>query len=384
MPEARAARTAGAEAAEEFASRLTRLASFDYAPALDRDAARRALAETGLPPPRSEAWKYTNVVRWYQSALEPAPATSAAPVRAPDGVEVHDFASAAAARLLADAPAAVNLGRHPLAAANRLLLGAGLTLRVPSGLRPASQMKLDDLGAAYEHVLVVLEPGAALTLVEEPGASRHRIVECVVGEGAALVHHRRQALAEVRQCALVAVTVGADASYSLWQSARGADLRRNDIDISLGGENAEATVHGAWRLDGREHLDNQVSVDHVSPDCISRQTFRGVAAGRARAVLNGRIHIAPEAQGSDASLSTRNLLESADAEVYAKPELEIYANDVRCSHGATVGALDEDALFYCKARGIPPASARELLVHAFLREAVSDEEAWSILEGAAA
>ena len=382
MPEARAARIAGPEAAEDLAARLARLTSFDYAPALDREAARRALDETGLPAPRSEAWKYTNVVRWYESALDPTPAVSPVPLNAPEGVELHDFASAGAARLLASGTA-VDLDRHPLAAANRLLLGAGVTVRVPSGLRPTSALRLDDLGAAYEHVLVVLEPGAELTLIEEPRASRHRIVECAVGDDAALVHHRRQALAEVRQCALVAVTVGANASYSLWQSARGADLRRNDINISLDGENAEATVHGAWRLDGREHLDNQVSVDHVSPDCISRQTFRGVAAGRARAVLNGRIHIHPQAQGSDASLSTRNLLESAAAEVYAKPELEIYANDVRCSHGATVGALDEDALFYCKARGIPPASARSLLVHGFLREAVSDEEAWSILEGAA-
>ena len=120
-------------------------------------------------------------------------------------------------------------------------------------------------------------------------------------------------------------------------------------------------------------------MDHLAPECLSRQTFRGVVGGRARAVLNGRIHIAAGAQASDASLTTKSLLESTDAEVYAKPELEIYANDVRCSHGATVGALDEAMLFYCESRGIDHDAARGLLLSGFLREAIVGEEAMSVL-----
>ena len=115
-----------------------------------------------------------------------------------------------------------------------------------------------------------------------------------------------------------------------------------------------------------------MAVEHALPGGTSRQTYRGVAAGRARAVLNGRIHIAPGAQHSDATLSTKNLLADPTAEVYAKPELTIFANDVKCSHGATVGAIDEDAVHYFRSRGIHDDRARALFVRGFLREAIDD------------
>ena len=150
-------------------------------------------------------------------------------------------------------------------------------------------------------------------------------------------------------------------------------MRRNDVLVTLA-EDARGTVTGAWRLDGQEHLDNQVSLNHEHGGAFSRQTYRGVAAGRARAVVNGRIHIADGADGSDAALSAKNLIASDTAQVFAKPELEIHASDVKCSHGATVGALDDDAVSYLRCRGIDEAEAHRLLVRGFLREAIADEE----------
>ncbi len=370
----------GAEAAEQLTARLLGEAAVTYAPEIDRQAARRRIADGGLPAPRAEAWKYSNVRKWYQAALTPAK-PAGGEIRVPDGVELHPFDEPAAAPFLAaHLGTAIDLERHPLAAANRILLGSGVLLLVPAGLRVETPVRVGDIGAAHEHILIVLEPGAELTLAETPTAATHRIVECIVAAGATLTHHRIQPPGQAPQCGLIATKVEAEARYSLWLAARGAELRRNDIHVALTGRGAEAHLHGAWRLNEREHLDNQVTVDHLVPGCLSRQTFRGVVGGRARGVLNGRIHIAAGAQASDASLTTRNLLESADAEVYAKPELEIYANDVRCSHGATVGALDEAMLFYCESRGIDRDAARDLLLRGFLREAVSGEEAERVLD----
>ncbi len=368
------------DAAEELRAKLLGEAVFAYAPEVNREVARRRIASGGLPAVRAEAWKYSNVRKWYQAALLPAEPSKATEIRIPEGVEVHRFDEPAARPLLADhLGAAIDLDRHPLAAANRILLGSGVLMRVPAGRKIDEPVSFGDIGAAYEHVLIVLEPGAELAIGETPTAATHRIVECIVGQGARLSHRRVQPLGQAPQCGLIAAKLDAEAHYSLWLAARGTELRRNDIHVTLAGRGAEAHLYGAWRLGEREHLDNQVTVDHLAPECTSRQTFRGVVGGRARAVLNGRIHIAAGAQASDASLTTKNLLESTDAEVYAKPELEIYANDVRCSHGATVGAVDEAMLFYCESRGIDRDAARGLLLRGFLREAIVGEEAQSVL-----
>lgn len=370
------------DAAEELCARLLGEAVFAYAPQVNREVARRRIADGGLPAARAEAWKYSNVRKWYQAALTPAEPAEGIEIRIPQGVEAHRFDDPAAAPLLArHLGAAIDLDRHPLAAVNRILLGSGVLVRVPAGCRVDEPVNVDDIGAAYEHIVLLVEPGAELALVEKPIAATHRIVECIVAEGARLLHRRVQPQGQAPQCGLIAAKVDAEAHYSLWLAARGTELRRNDIHVTLAGRGAEAHVNGAWRLDDREHLDNQVTVDHLAPECLSRQTFRGVVGGRARAVLNGRIHIAAGAQASDASLTTKSLLESANAEAYAKPELEIYANDVRCSHGATVGALDEAMLFYCESRGIDRDAARRLLLRGFLREAMVGEEAESMLAG---
>ncbi|MCY4059414.1 MAG: SufD family Fe-S cluster assembly protein, partial [Gammaproteobacteria bacterium] len=298
---------------------------------------------------------------------------SAHRVECPPGVEAVDFAEPRAAELQQlRGEETYRLSAQPIAALNALLLGAGVAIRVPAGCTGPSPVRIADLPAAYQRVLVLVESDARVELIEEPSTYTHRLVEVVIQSGGQLIHRRHQAASSHRECTLLGVRAESGAHYELSQLSLGSDLRRNDIVATLAGDGASVTVRGAWRLDGSRHLDNQVAVHHRAPGGTSRQTYRGVAAGRSRAVLNGRIEIAPGAQQSDATLNTKNLLASDTAEVYAKPELEIYANDVKCSHGATVGAIDDDAVHYFRTRGIDEHTARTLFVRGFLREAIDD------------
>lgn len=337
-------------------------------------AACQAVISRGLPGTRGEPWKYTNVNRWYEVALAPR-VTAALGIDVPDGVLAVDFDDPRMQPLAAAYRGrAFDLTEQPLAAVNGLLLGAGVAIVVPGDWHGDAPVRISDGGPPYQHILLVVEGGASVTLVEEASGFTHRIVEAVVESGGHLRHLRRQHPAPARECSLVAVHLGQEAHYDLGMSSRGAELRRNDVVATLVGSAAQVTVHGAWRLAGREHLDNQVAIRHVAPEGLSRQTYRGVVADRARAVLNGRIHIAAGAKATDAALNAKNLLATDNAEVYAKPELEIFESDVRCSHGATVGTLDEEAVFFLRSRGLSDEAARALLVRGFLREAVADDE----------
>jgi Fe-S cluster assembly protein SufD len=145
----------------------------------------------------------------------------------------------------------------------------------------------------------------------------------------------------------------------------GARLARNDIGSRLDGEGAECHLYGLYVADGAQHVDNHTVLDHAAPDCPSWEMYKGVLAGAARAVFNGRIVVRPGAQKTDAKQSNKNLLLSGRAVVHTRPQLEIYANDVKCTHGATIGRLDETSLFYLRTRGIGRDEARDLLIHAF-------------------
>ena len=371
---------------------------------------RQVLAEARLPQHRSEAWQHTNIGRWYRAVAHnegPRRSPSAddrvrlpakeifsghahsvdheallGTVAVPHGVPVVGFGEAKA-QALADGQLgkAVCLKRHPLVAVNALLLETGIIACVPAGTHD-EPVCVGALPGQFQHLLLVVAAGAEVELVEAPGSYAHRVVEVVVGDGARVTHRRRQGPSTGHECGLLAVQVAERGSYHLAQSCRGATLRRNDIDVTLAAR-AEATITGAWRLDERDHLDNQVTMHHAGPSGTSRQTYRGVASGQAQAALGGRIHIAAGADGTDAALSTKNLIAGDRAAVFAKPVLEIHASDVRCAHGATVGALDEAAIHYLRSRGIPDEVARDILVRGFLREAIADPAGQALLELAA-
>ncbi|MDE0348111.1 MAG: SufD family Fe-S cluster assembly protein, partial [Gammaproteobacteria bacterium] len=289
------------------------------------------------------------------------------------GARLVDFAKAdGAARTLVQEHlhTAVDRAKHPLATINDIAMRLGLLVHVPASDPPA-EIELDELGAGIERILVVVEPNASATLVERPAAPMHRVVECVLGEGARVDHVRLQPPSESVEYHLVAARLGTASRYRLAQYSQGAALRRNDLHVAVAGRGAEVEVHCGYRLAAGTHLDTQVGVEHEATDGVSRQTARGVVGERARAVLNGRIHVAPGAQRTDAALTTKSLLLAPTAQMNAKPELTIYADDVRCAHGATVGELDADALFYLRSRGVTEGAARELLIGGFLAEAVA-------------
>ena len=150
----------------------------------------------------------------------------------------------------------------------------------------------------------------------------------------------------------------------------GGALVRNDIRVALDAADAACSLNGLFTADGRQHVDYHTYIDHFKPNCVSNEFYKGILSGRGRGVFNGAVYVHPGAAGTDAHQTTNNLLLSRDAEIDTKPQLEIYADDVKCSHGATVGQLDENMLFYLRSRGIDEQAARGLLVYGFARDVI--------------
>ncbi len=346
-----------------------------YAPWLDRGPSIAALADGPLPEPRSYTWEYSNPNPWYERN-SPGSDThgSAWGIVASRDVTISDFDAAGSRErdiIEANLNATIDRHRYPLASINDVLLHRGVVIEVPARARMA-EIELGPLGGGFERVLLIVGAGASATLVERPASPTHRVVECLVGTGASLCHTRLQRGSDSLEYHLVSSRVSTGARYRFAQYAEGAAMRRNDIHVEAAGDGADIEIHGAWHLSGRQHLDTQINVHHSIGGGTSRQTVRGVVNDRAKAVFNGRIHIAVDAQRTDAALTAKHMLLAPAAQAYAKPELEIYANDVKCAHGATMGEIDSDALFYLRSRGIHEAAARDLLVAGFLEEALGD------------
>jgi Fe-S cluster assembly protein SufD len=192
-----------------------------------------------------------------------------------------------------------------------------------------------------------------------------------VAEEATLAHVRIQREGRAGyQLATVLAEVAAGGTYDNFTLNAGGRLVRNEIHVTLNGPRAAAHMNGAQLVGDGQHADTTTYLDHAAPDCPSRQTYKTVLAGRSRGVFQGKILVRQAAQRTDGYQMNQALLLSEQAEIDSKPQLEIYADDVKCSHGATVGALDENQLFYLRARGIPAEEARAMLVQAFLVEAV--------------
>jgi Fe-S cluster assembly protein SufD len=180
------------------------------------------------------------------------------------------------------------------------------------------------------------------------------------------------------------VTLGAEAIYWSFQLTAGTQLMRNTTFVDFRGEDAKLDVSGLFLGRGSEHIDTTLVVDHAVPACESRELFKGVLADRARGVFQGKVIVRPGAQKSDGKQMAQALMLSPDAEFDSKPELEIYADDVVCGHGSTAAELDEDMMFYMRARGIPPEEARALLIEGFIGEALDKIEDEAVREAFAA
>jgi Fe-S cluster assembly protein SufD len=232
-------------------------------------------------------------------------------------------------------------------------------------------------------VLVTLGPGAAMTLVEThcglPGQPTfaNPVTEIDIGEGAALRRYVQVAeQADSFHLATTAIALAKDSRFEGFNLGLGGALVRQEINAVLRGQGGHLELNGAYALDGHSHHDFTTSLDHHVPACASNQVFKGVVDGDSHGVYQGRIHVARDAQKTDARQLHKALFLGRGPQIDCKPELEIYADDVQCAHGAATGEIDADHLFYLAARGIDPATARMLLVEAFLADAtdrISDE-----------
>lgn len=229
--------------------------------------------------------------------------------------------------------------------------------------------------------LIVLEDGAAAAVIEtylsfgSDVSLTNAVTEIRIGDGARLDH------VKVQRESLAAFHVGTsdarqgrDSAYHSFSYATGAGLSRTNIYTVLDGEGGHATLHGLYMAEGEQHVDHQTRIEHAQPNCTSHEVYKGVLDGRSHGVFNGKVYVQPEAQKTDGKQSNNNLLLSPDARVDTKPQLEIFADDVKCTHGATVGRIDENALFYFRSRGIAEAKARTLLTYAFAAEVIEEIE----------
>jgi Fe-S cluster assembly protein SufD len=389
--------------------------------AAQREAAFDVFAKSGLPHRRVEEWKYTDLRALMRDAKPlAAPPDAAAKARAKsaggivgdldarrlvfvDGAFVAELSDTAkledglSVGSLADAltggdPAlATHLGKlapdsDVAVALNTALMGDGAVIRIASGATIARPLHLvfvssEKPAASFVRSLVVVEPAARAMLIEShegPSGSDYQVnaaLEMFVGDGAHVDHVKIVAEGgEALHVSTLAAAIGAKARFNTFTFTAGGAVVRNQLFLRFDGEATVAGIRGATLLKGRQHADTTLVVNHIAQGCQSREMFKAVLDDEAHSVFQGRIVVAQGAQKTDAKMMTKALLLSERAEADSKPELEIFADDVQCGHGATAGALDDELKFYLMARGIPQPEAEALLIQAFLGEAIEGIE----------
>ena len=412
-----AAETALAQAFSQARGRLPG----DGAIAKQRAAAFDVFAKIGLPHRRIEDWKYTDLRALMRDAKPlAAPPDAAAKARAKtagallgdvetrrlvfvDGafvVELSDVAglepgltigSLADALSNGDPTLSSHLGKLAPAgdaavALNTALMGDGAVIRIAAGStieRPIHLLFVASAkpAATFVRSLVVVEEGARAMLIEShegPANSDYQVnaaLEIFVGDEAHVDHVKIIGEgADALHVSTLAAAIGARARFNTFTFTAGGAVVRNQLFLKFDGEDTVAGIRGATLIKGRQHADTTLVADHAARGCQSREMFKTVLDGEAHGVFQGRIIVRPHAQKTDAKMMTRALLLSERAEADNKPELEIFADDVQCGHGATAGALDDDLKFYLMARGIPRPEAEALLIRAFLGEAIEGIE----------
>ena len=406
--------------AQAFAQARDRLPG-DEAIMARRNAAFDLFAKQGLPHRRIEEWKYTDLRALMRDAKPLAsPPDASAKARAKDAgrvlcdldarrlvfvdgafvPELSDLRELEAglvvgslAQALADADrvVAARLGKLAPAsdaavALNTALMGDGAVIRVASGATIERPLHLlfvasEKPAATFTRSLVTIDHGARVMLIEShegPTASDYQVnaaLELFVGDGAHVDHVKVIGEGtEALHVSTLAAAIGAHARFNTFSFISGGSLVRNQLFLRLDGEGTVAGIRGASLLKDRQHADTTLFADHIARDCQSREMFKSVLDNEAHGVFQGRIIVRRHAQKTDAKMMTQALLLSERAEADNKPELEIFADDVQCGHGATAGALDEELKFYLMARGIPPAEAEAMLIQAFLGEAIEGIE----------
>jgi Fe-S cluster assembly protein SufD len=378
--------------------------------------------EVGLPTPRLEDWKYTSLAPLAQVPFAPGPARPdasraqlaalAGTVDGPQLVFVNGRFSAELTDWTDSSRAAmvpfgqvdrereellrtrlgrdVALGSQPMAALNTALIGEGALVEIRPGAEPAPihvvfLTAASQPVASFPRVLVLAGEGCRATLLVSfvgSGSARSftdSVVELDVGPRADVtVYTLQQEPENAAHASLLQVSQGQDSRFASHVFALGGAVARDEIRVRMNAAGCACTLNGLYLGSDSQHLDQHTLIDHVQPRCSSRELYKGVLDGSAHGVFTGRVLVRPDAQKTDAQQTNKNLLLSDHAQVDSRPQLEIFADDVKCTHGSATGQIDEAALFYLRSRGIDRASARGLLTAAFVSEVV-DAVSWPAL-----
>jgi Fe-S cluster assembly protein SufD len=386
-----------------------------------RERSFELFARTGLPTVNEEEWKYTNIAQIEKTSFQPIiKVDGGRPVNEQElaawtyeearesrlvfvnggfrkdlsttggvasGLVALDFATALQTPAYEETirRSLENENENGFAALNAALFSNALFLKFPRGFVAPAPVHLlfltaaanGDQPASFPRVLVHAEPGSAATLIESYNATAERRyltnarLNLVLDDEARIMHYKVQRESgEGFHVAATKVELGRNSFYQSTSINLGGRLSRHDIDVSMDHEGAECWVDGLYMIEGEQHTDTHSVIDHRQPHCTSRQLYKGILDGKSRAVFNGKVFVRHGAQQTDAQQTNKNLLLSKEAQVDTKPQLEIFADDVKCTHGAAVGQLEEDELFYLASRGINPALARNMLTYGFAEEVI--------------
>jgi len=377
-----------------------------------REAAFERFDAAGLPHRRVEEWKYTDL-RALMREARPLAGPAGKPAAIPTVIGGVDMETIAVVNgryeptwsggnahdpgvtveelfTFLGENAGYKLGNglnneDPAVALNTAFMGGGAALRVKRGTAVAKPIHIahhfagDAAAAMYPRVVVIVEPGAQLTLIESftgPAGLDYQVnsaLELIVGDGARVDHIKVGCDGDkALRVSTLGVTVGAKATYKDFAFTIGGAVVRNQTFVRFAGEGSEGAIDGASLLKGRQHVDNTLVISHAVGHCLSRERFKSVLDGESHGIFQGKIIVEPHAQKTDGKMMTRALLLSDEAEADNKPELEIFADDVVCGHGATAGALDPGLKFYLMSRGIPAPEAEALLIQAFIGEVIDE------------
>jgi Fe-S cluster assembly protein SufD len=358
---------------------------------------------TALPTRKLEAWRYTDL-----RSLAAISFADAVPVAVPGELPdlgiprivfvngLYNAQCSTPPDFLSGFATVAEASDLPLALINAEYARDGVTLAIGDGVDAGAVLLISYAGGSNEPIAfhprhrITLGVGAKLTLIEiaiGQGVYWHNpVTDIALHENAILAHYRLQdESAEAFHLATIRAKIAAGAAYESFSLVIGARLSRAEFHATLIGPKASTHLNAAQLLGGHQHGDFTTVVQHDAPNCGSRQTVKSVLDDHARGVFQGRIEVARAAQKTDGYQMNQALLLSPTAEIDIKPELEIFADDVKCSHGATIGALDPEQIFYLRSRGIPEDQARSMLIRAFLTEAlepVTDEAARNLFETA--
>jgi Fe-S cluster assembly protein SufD len=369
-------------------SRFEELFSADAPPLRRlRRAAIERFAALGFPTLKDEEWRFTNLAPLTRVTFESAePDAVPQATKQPDGVLVCGLAEA-----LARYPALVepHLARladyesHAFTALNTAFLRDGAFVHIPAGTAVEEPINLTFVATAsdrpvvwHRRCLIVAGPDSRASIVESYHGSEgiyftNAVTEVVVAEHAALDYYRVQREGkEAFHVGSVQVRQDRGSRFTSHAFALGGALARTDLNVVLDAEGCECRLNGLYLASSNQLIDNHTRIDHARPRCASHELYKGILDGRARGVFNGKIYVHRDAQKTDARQTNKTLLLSDDAVIDAKPQLEIYADDVKCTHGASIGRLDEEAIFYLRTRGIGRDEARRLLTYAFANDII--------------